>query len=175
MSEIINAFGWSGLDKTQNQAFNSPNIRIFDASFGSNCDPQYTDTIVRNNIDVKNKIKAMCNKNSQCAINVNKSEFGDPVPSCAKQFNVLYTCANNKTKSALTLPDQSTVNISCEKFNVVGKDGFVYKRLPPCRWHADKCPYYWDCRPDLRCPSGLEQAFYTINGQFQVFDPLKIN
>jgi len=169
MASIINTFGLFGLDKTSQQASNAPNIKIYDANYGSNCDLQYSEVIARNNIDVKNKVIVMCDKHSQCAINVNKKTFGDPVPSCGKMFNMKYTCGDNKTKSALTLPDDTSVNISCEKFTVVGNDGYVYKRLPPCRWHGDSCPYYWDCRPDLRCPTGFQQAFYTISGEFQLY------
>jgi len=170
MSALINAFGAFGTDKTQQQAFNSPNITIFDANYGNNCDPQYTDAITRNNIDVKNKVSAMCNQNSQCAINVDKSVFSDPAPTCAKMFNIKYNCADNKIKSALTLPDQSTINISCEKFTVIGNDGFAYKRLPLCKYHGNKCAYYWDCRSNQRCPDGFKQTFYTIDGRFEIYN-----
>ena len=154
--------------------FNSPNIKVFSTSFtpsNVNCKP--TGAPSGTNVDLTKRIKAMCDKQSTCVINVDGNTLGDPSPGCRKKFQIKYACGDNRTTNSLAVTDDSTLNIACNKgtepFTTVGKDGRVYKTLPPCKMHGMKCPYYWDCRPNLSCPEGFHQMFYTAGDNLQVF------
>lgn len=159
--------------KNPKQAFNTPNIKIISASFAqsdASCKP--TGSATGTNVDLMKRIQAMCNKQSTCAISVDGNTLGDPSPGCKKKLDLKYTCGGAKINNGLTVTDDSAISISCnrEAFTAVGPDGRVYKTLPPCKYHGYKCPYYWDCRPNLTCPvEGFKQMFYTAEGGLQIY------
>jgi hypothetical protein len=142
--------------RSTSQAFNSPNIKVLSASY-TQADPTCTPTGAPTNtsVDVMTKISAMCGKQSACSISIDPTTLGDPSPNCPKILKLGYNCGENKVRNNLTATDNSALNIACargESFTSIGKDGRVYKRLPPCQYHGYMCKYYWNCRRTNSCP-----------------------
>lgn len=72
-------------------------------------------------------------------------------------------------KGPVSMPSVGQTDRKKEHFVSIGEKGRVYKTFPPCRYHGRSCPYYWNCRPDVSCPAGWSQSFYTAGGDFQIF------
>ena len=90
-----------------------PRITVLEATFGANCDgapslpgaPNHS--VVRGN--VTQRAAAACdNFRGRCDLPITASRFGDPVPLCAKEFNVTWLCSGDPVAHGATVAAEAT-------------------------------------------------------------------
>jgi len=72
-------------------------LAILVASYGDNCGAPVG--------NATNALSAACDGRASCAYSVDYHVLGDPVPGCAKRFEVTYTCGTSGARSAVLAPE----------------------------------------------------------------------
>ncbi len=94
-------------------------IEVFDATYGESCknvSPPAPALNIFKRGNATDTVKQLCAGKDTCSFQVNVNRIGDPVPGCAKDFQITYSCRSNSTPTSQTVKAEAhgqTVVIDC--------------------------------------------------------------
>ena len=110
-------FAWWGSTIVAN-AWGAPPIDVVKATYGENCQASASTESEKNLLregNVTSKLRNVCQYN-ECSILIDSKRFGNPAPTCAKDFSVDYRCKiDNEIRKASVAADATgkTVKLDC--------------------------------------------------------------
>lgn len=95
---------WGGIIAIENRGI----VNVTSATFGASCGAAKDNALMLTSL--------ACDTQRDCSYAISTANLGDPAVSCAKDFQVTYTCSGNPAPRTVTIPGEAngqTVQLAC--------------------------------------------------------------